>query len=242
MYKRILGWVFGATLIGVSLIGCGQKDNAGAPAEKPLAEAQDLVKEHEAKEIGIEAYEYAYPLVTMELTRRVSTNVAAPEGSRAPMGQFAKLRGYPAIDDHTVTAPNADTLYTILWLDVSKEPWIVSAPDMNGRFYLLPILDGWTTVFADPGKRTTGTSAQKFAITGPGWSGTLPAGVTEYKSATEYHVAARPNLLHRYTRGLQGGTRIAGSNDRGTVVRLRHCLHSAWRHGRSQCGYENRHS
>ena len=153
-------------------------------AEKAKAEAKDLVKEHEAKDIGIEAYEYAYPLVTMELTRRVSTNVAAPEGSKAPMTQFAKLRGYPAVDDHTVTAPNADTLYTIVWLDVSKEPCIISAPDMKGRFFLLPILDGWTTVFADPGKRTTGTGAQKFAITGPGWTGTLPAGVTEYKSPT----------------------------------------------------------
>jgi hypothetical protein len=183
MNKITLGWLFGVTLAAGSLAGCGQ-NNSGAPAEKPMAEAQDLVKEHEAKDIGMEAYEYAYPLVTMELTRRVSTNVATPEGSKAPMGQFAKLRGYPAVDDHTVTAPNADTLYTIIWLDVSKEPWIVSAPDMKGRFYLFPLLDGWTTVFADPGKRTTGTGAQKFAITGPGWSGTLPAGVTEYKSAT----------------------------------------------------------
>jgi hypothetical protein len=46
------------------------------------------------------------------------------------------------------------------------------------------MLDGWTNVFQDPGKRTTGTKAQKYAITGPGWSGTLPAGVTEYKSPT----------------------------------------------------------
>ena len=44
------------------------------------------------------------------------------------MGQFARLRGYPAVDNHTVTAPNADTLYTIVWLDVSKEPWIVTRP------------------------------------------------------------------------------------------------------------------
>jgi hypothetical protein len=55
---------------------------------------------------------------------------------------------------------------------------------MKGRYFLLPMLDGWTTVFDDPGKRTTGTGAQKFAITGPGWTGTLPAGVKEYKSPT----------------------------------------------------------
>jgi hypothetical protein len=64
----------------------------------------------------------------MEMTRRVMTNIATPEGSKAPMGQWARLRGYPAVDDHSVTAPNADTLYTIVWVDVSKEPWIISAP------------------------------------------------------------------------------------------------------------------
>ena len=83
-----------------------------------------------------------------------------------------------------MTAPNADTLYTTTWIDVSKEPWVLSIPDMRGRYFLFPMLDGWTNVFQVPGKRTTGTKAQKYAITGPGWSGTLPAGVTEYKSPT----------------------------------------------------------
>jgi hypothetical protein len=100
------------------------------------------------------------------------------------MGQFARLRNYPAVDDHSVTAPNADTLYTLTWLDVSKEPWVLSIPDMKDRYFLFPMLDMWTNVFQDPGKRTTGTKAQKYAITGPGWSGALPAGVTEYKSPT----------------------------------------------------------
>ena len=141
-------------------------------------------KELEARETAIDAYMFAYPLVTMEITRRVMTNIDKPTGSKAPMGQFARLRSYPAVDDHSVVAPNADTLYTLTWLDVSKEPWILSIPDMKDRFFLFPMLDGWTNVFQDPGKRTTGTKAQKYAITGPGWSGTLPAGVTEYKSPT----------------------------------------------------------
>src|SRR5271169_5708911 len=185
-------WTLGLAIIATAMVGCQKADTAAEKAaagtkNKVAVEAraaEALVKEKQAQQDGIEAYIYAYPLVTMELTRRVSTNVAVPEGSKAPMGQFAKLRGYPAVDDHTVTAPNADTLYTVVWLDVSKEPWIVSAPDMKGRYFLLPILDGWTTVFADPGKRTTGTGAETFAITGPGWTGTLPGGVAEYKSAT----------------------------------------------------------
>lgn len=134
--------------------------------------------------LATDAYIYGYPLVTMEMTRRVLTNVAAPEGTRAPMGQIIKLREYPNASFRDVTAPNADTLYTTAFFDVGKEPWVLSIPDMQGRYALFPMLDGWTTVFQVPGKRTTGTGAQTYAITGPGWKGTLPAGVKEYKSPT----------------------------------------------------------
>jgi hypothetical protein len=100
------------------------------------------------------------------------------------MGQFANMQSYPAVDDHRVTAPNADTLYSTAWLDVSKEPFVLSIPDMHGRYFLMPMLDGFTNVFQVPGKRTTGTGAQKYLISGPGWNGTVPAGVTHYKSPT----------------------------------------------------------
>lgn len=142
------------------------------------------IKELEARERAIEAYIYGYPLVTMEVTRRVMTNVAAPEGTRAPMGQLVRMRSYPNAQFRDVTAPNADTLYTTTWVDVSKEPWVLSIPDMQDRYFLFPMLDGWTNVFQVPGKRTTGTKAQTYAITGPGWAGTLPPGVTQYKSPT----------------------------------------------------------
>ena len=168
------------------LSGCGQQD--AQAVEKGVAEVKKEVaaeaKELQAREIAIDAYVYAYPLVTMELTRRVMTNVAAPEGTRAPMGQFVRMREYPSAKFRDVTAPNADTLYTTTWLDVSKEPWVLSLPDMKGRYFLFPMLDGFTNVFQVPGSRTTGTKAQKYAITGPGWSGTLPEGVVEYKSPT----------------------------------------------------------
>lgn len=134
--------------------------------------------------IATDAYIYGYPLVTMEMTRRIMTNMATPEGNRAPMGQFAKAREYPNASFRDVTAPNADTLYTTAWIDVGKEPWVLSIPDMKGRYFLLPMLDGWTNVFQVPGSRTTGMGAQTYAITGPEWSGSLPAGVKEYKSPT----------------------------------------------------------
>lgn len=167
-----------ATACVAALAGCGMQSGGG------LKSVASDVRAHEAKATAVDAYIYGYPLVTMELTRRIMTNVAAPTGKLAPMGQIAKLRAYPSPDDKEVTAPNADTLYTLAWVDVAKEPWILSVPDMKGRYFLLPLLDGWTNVFQVPGKRTTGTKAQKYAITGPGWQGKLPAGVTEYKSPT----------------------------------------------------------
>ncbi|OWW04526.1 hypothetical protein ATY81_00590 [Rhizobium sp. R72] len=134
--------------------------------------------------LAVEAYIYGYPLVTMEMTRRVITNVAKVAGTKGPMGQIIKLREYPDASFTDVTAPNADTLYTTAFVDVGKEPWVFSIPEMKDRYYLFPMLDGWTTVFQVPGKRTTGGEPQAYAITGPGWEGKLPDGVTEYKSPT----------------------------------------------------------
>src|SRR5499425_1318250 len=134
--------------------------------------------------LATDAYIYGYPLVTVEMTRRVATNVPKLEATRGPMGQLIKMREYPNASYRDVTAPNADTLYTTAFFDVGKEPWVLSLPNMNNRYYLMPLLDGWTTVFRVPGTRTTGGGAQTYAITGPGWTGTLPAGVKEYKSAT----------------------------------------------------------
>ena len=152
---------------------------------RPVAKNARASTDDSPAGIGVDAYIYAYPLVTMEITRRVVTNVARPEGRHAPMGQFVRMRSYPTPSFREVTSPNADTLYVSGFIDVGKEPWILSIPDMKGRYYLFPMLDGWTDVFQDPGKRTTGTGPQKYTITGPGWNGTVPAGTTQYKSATD---------------------------------------------------------
>jgi hypothetical protein len=152
--------------------------------KKEAPPSMDQAREAEVLALGTEAYIYGYPLVTMEMTRRVMTNVAAVEGLRAPMAQFVNAREYPTAAFRDVTAPNADTLYSSAWLDLSKEPYVLSLPDEKGRYYLMPMLDGWTNVFQVPGKRTTGTKAQTYAITGPDWKGTLPKGVTQYQSPT----------------------------------------------------------
>ena len=171
-----------ATLGGLSLLaGTSMSTMARAEFGEGLS---DIGEGLEDFVLAQDAYIYGYPLVTVEMTRRVITNMATVEGTRGPMGHIIKLREYPNASFRDVTAPNADTLYTIAFFDVGKEPWVLSIPDMKDRYALFPMLDGWTDVFQVPGKRTTGTDAQTYAITGPGWKGTLPNGVKEYKSPT----------------------------------------------------------
>ncbi|PZX26956.1 conserved exported hypothetical protein [Cupriavidus phytorum] len=202
-----------------ALLGMAALQGSAGAAPHGLAEAQ---------EIAIEAYLYAYPMVLMEVTRRVSTNVAAPDprgGIRAPMNQFAHVPAFPDDKFHAVVRPNADTLYSSLWYDVSREPLIISVPDSGGRYYLLPILDMWTDVFTSPGSRTTGNGPRQFAIVGPRWQGKLPAGMPAYISPTAVG-------------WMIGRTQTNGSADYAAVHKFQAGLHarplSAW--GRR--GYE----
>src|SRR5262249_47023032 len=107
----------------------------------PAAARGEKLTEEEALKLGTDAYVYGYPLVTMEMTRRVMTNTAEPKGTHAPMGQFANLREYPTAAFKDVTAPNADTLYSAAWLDLANEPYVLSLPDEGDRYYLMPMLD-----------------------------------------------------------------------------------------------------
>lgn len=170
-----------ALLLGATALAAGTTLNHARAWDGPI---HDLVEGADDFVIASDAYVYGYPLITMEMTRRVMTNVAAPAGSRAPMGTLNKLRTYPDAAFRDVTAPNADTLYTTAFFDVGDEPWVVEVPDMKGRYFLLPFLDGWTEVFQVPGSRTTGTGAQTYLVTGPGWSGTVPEGMVQLKSPT----------------------------------------------------------
>jgi hypothetical protein len=160
-----------------------------AQAQTPAApeESQTALTEEEVHSIGINAYLYLYSLITMDLTRKQSTNIeAGKEPGKGPMNAFTNVSAYPPADYRTVVRVNFDTLYSIAWLDMTTEPMIVSAPNTDGRYYLLPMLDMWTDVFAAPGWRTTGTQAGNFLITPPGWSGTVPAGMTRISAPTPF--------------------------------------------------------
>ncbi len=144
---------------------------SGAPAT-----AADKLADNETLEIATEAYFYAFPMVLMNVTREIATNCEAPDGGKmcAPMNQFVHVPAFPDASFTDVVRANADTLYSTIFFDLTKEPLVFHVPDSGGRYYLLPMLDMWSDVFAVPGSRTTGTQEQTFALVGPKWAGTLP--------------------------------------------------------------------
>ena len=152
----------------------------------PTSPASSLTPD-QARAIGTDAYLYLYPLVLMDLTRKQLTNIeAGKEFGKGPMNMFVNVPAYPPADFKGVVRPNFDTLYSIAWLDLTREPLVVSAPDTSGRYYLLPMLDMWTDVFASPGWRTTGTAAANYLLTPPGWSGKVPEGFSPIAAPTPY--------------------------------------------------------
>lgn len=143
----------------------------GAAVSSQPAQAEDKMTPEQIAAIGVQAYTYFYPLITMDVTRKQLTNVEAlgKVPFHGPMNAVVNVPAYPPAEFKGVVRPNFDTLYSSAWFDLTKEPLVVNVPDAGGRYYLLPMLDMWTDVFASPGWRTTGTGAQTLLIAGPGW-------------------------------------------------------------------------
>jgi hypothetical protein len=140
----------------------------------------------EAQQIAEDAYIYGYSLITTEVTRVQMSNVPDVQGMKAPMGEFFNVQRYPPGDYRGVSAPNADTLYSLAWIDLGKEPIVFTYPDMGKRYFLFPMYSLWMPVVESLGSRTTGEAAGEYLITGPGWNGEVPAGLKQIKSPTRY--------------------------------------------------------
>ncbi len=175
MRERFRTWL--SAILAVSAVTMLPVNHASAAQ----GDAEDL------REIAREAYIYFYPLVVMDVTRKQLVNLdpkVSPFGG--PANSFRHVRAFPTADMRSVVRPNFDTLYSSAWLDLSKGPIVLSTADTGGRYYMLPIMDMWSDVFAVPGKRTNGTQAADFAIVPPGWRGTLPKGVWRIDSPTTF--------------------------------------------------------
>jgi hypothetical protein len=158
-----------------------------APARAQSASTEIGLTAQEVQSIAQDAYIFLYPLVLMDVSRKHFTNIEPDKMfGRGPMNTFAHARTFPPATFRGATHTNFDTLYSVGWLDLIKEPVVISVPDTQGRYYLLQLLDMWTDSFAGVGKRTTGTAAGNFVVVGPNWKGDVPQGFQRVNAPTPF--------------------------------------------------------
>ncbi|MEV6274049.1 DUF1254 domain-containing protein [Nocardia sp. NPDC051832] len=156
-----------------ALTACGSSNDSDSSAISTTASGSD------PKSIASDAYVYGYPLVLMDATRVTA----------APTNTLLRYDKTPSPEDKTVVTPNVDTLYSQSWLDLRTEPMVLQIPAMAERYWLAQVLDAWSNTTHNPSSvrpQTSGGGSGPFtyALTGPGWSGTLPDGLTRLDMPT----------------------------------------------------------
>jgi hypothetical protein len=130
-------------------------------------------------------YIYGYPLLLMDLTRRMNTATIQPSSHDAPVNRFAHSRFLPGPFDRRGPHPNSDCLTSSAWVDLNKEPVVLSVPHTQ-RYYLLSLFSEWYEILGSISPQKTETHPGHFGLVGPKWSGKLPPGVKRIESPTEF--------------------------------------------------------
>jgi hypothetical protein len=175
-------------------------------------------------DLGVEAYAFLFPLVLVDTTRQHDPLVHKPNHL------FNSPIFVPPLI-HEVVRPNVDTLYTLAWLNLTAEPVVLSVPDTAGAYYVLQLLDLWSSTFAAPGKRTTGTTAQSFVIGGPRAKLCLPMPPQQEEHEENPQQQQQQQQPQQQQLGAAAGS--AGLTDGLTVL----CspTEDVWMIGRTQC-------
>jgi len=142
--------------------------------------------EEYAYTLGVQAYTFAFPWYYNQLLRWLWIS-QPPRNERTPSMPMNTLWHSRKLIDASYRdggSPNNDALYSVAWVDVSREPVIVSVPEIRDRYYSVHLTGYDADTFDYIGTRTTGAEAGDYLIAGPGWNGTPPAGVKAVKPAS----------------------------------------------------------
>lgn len=140
------------------------------------------LSDEQVLDIALQSYFFGYAPLLRKYTYLKQTSVAEPNHlGMAPINQLSHFITFPDANYKDIVKPNVDTYYSVAWMDVKKEPVVMTVPKIK-RFYLIPFYDAYTNVFEVIGTRTTGSDAQTLLIAGPNWNGETPKGMRLVKS------------------------------------------------------------
>ncbi|MFA4901644.1 MAG: DUF1254 domain-containing protein [Desulfobaccales bacterium] len=188
----------------VTLPGLAQQAaSPSAPASKQedrmLAPGEVTALKEWTYSLAVQAATWGGPLVTMYSLRY---NDAVGAKAKARPNQIWRMENIstPELSKEAgYVTPNVNTVYGFGFMDLSREPIILSVPDSQGLYYMVEIVDMWTNAFATIGGKATGYKGGKFALVGPGWQGKLPKGLKRIDCPTPW-ILLQPRV-HLYVKG-----------------------------------------
>ena len=193
----------------------------------------------EAQEIAMDAYIYGYSLITTDITRDPDEQRGqGREQCSAPTGTFFNIKGYPPATYRGVSATNADTLYSVAWLDLS-EPQVFSHPEIKQRFFTFELVDLWMIVKNSVGTNTSGSKAMTYLFTGPDWKGNGAGGNDTHQLPDALHGHFGPYLRAQHAKGPGQSACPAGAIQGRAFLGLRQALHVQGAAGQCEPGLQH---
>jgi hypothetical protein len=164
----------------VMLVGCGGPEPAVTQEREAATAPTGALSPEEAKAIAKEAYIYGFSQVMNYKTMYMYVVDEKSPEYKGPFNSVGCEARLFTPDDKAVVTPNSDTPYCMFWIDLRREPLVLTVPEMEpNRFYHVQLIDLYTHNYAYVGTLTSGNEAGAFLLAGPGWAGEKPEGITE---------------------------------------------------------------
>lgn len=205
------------TIVGSLAMPARATDKPHGSSAGPKAEAADDWREDWAYTVGKQAYVFAYPWLYFAELENLWIGTPKKKGIDMPWNKFYHFRNTVTAKYRAGGSPNNDTLYSVVFLDVSKEPIILSHPDIEDRYFTFEITSITSDNFAYVGKRTTGGKAGNYLIAGPDWKGKLPKGVQMPATSNGTKKTGLPAVSPTPHVFILGRTQVMNAQDAKTV-------------------------
>ena len=174
-------------LVDVSAVGMArsqplQPSPGWSRAMPPGPDARVKITEEYARQVGRDAYFWAWPMVNIYNRRlhfmQVKEMMRQGPLMEAPANRLAMLTDYVDPDERSVACPNQDVVYGIGALALDISPVVIQVPDFGDRFWVYQVVDLRTDSFVQLGKMY-GTTPGFSLLVGPDWKGEVPKGITK---------------------------------------------------------------
>src|SRR5215831_10239933 len=113
--------------------------------------------------IAIQAATYGAPIVGMYNLRTTVAVGPAPKATPNNLWRLPNIATPQIAAEAGYVTPNVNTIYGFGLMDLSQEPIILSAPDSQGRYYMIELVDMWNNAFAYAAGKEIGYKGGKYA-------------------------------------------------------------------------------